>query len=394
VAAKIAFVCAAVSIDNAHKRGKLGTMAKIIHASDFCIGRQFSGIGKAGDFVRRALKESLEKAVTLALDRSVDLFLVSGNLFAGNMVSRHLADFVLQQIERLGKIPFVVLPGTRDCWEENSIYRLLSAGNRPENFWILNDHQGPYLRLPESEITVHGATCFGDGALATRHSLPTREGLPGIHIAVISDLSSPEDVTGNASLSATIDALTKASFDYVAVGGSDYRQWNDYSYSSGSAETQQFESIESGQVLLADIGQGVPVIEKCHTGQMVWKQLELDNAHFRYNIELEEELLKHASSETLLRIRFGGEFSPEGYIDLSVLENEFRNRFCCFRIEDTRQIEVGRVRIGGTGGDTLQTDYTYLLEDALDKTTPELRPRYLQALISGNAMLSGKDVIS
>ena len=35
-------------------------MAKIIHASDFCLGRQFSDIGKAGDFVRRALKESLE----------------------------------------------------------------------------------------------------------------------------------------------------------------------------------------------------------------------------------------------------------------------------------------------------------------------------------------------
>ena len=42
--------------------------------------------------------------MTLALDRGVDLFLVSGNLFASNMVSRHLVDFVFQQVERLGRI--------------------------------------------------------------------------------------------------------------------------------------------------------------------------------------------------------------------------------------------------------------------------------------------------
>ena len=35
-----------------------------------------------------------------------------------------------------------------------------------------------------------------------------------------------------------------------------------------------------------------------------------------------------------------------------------------------------------------------LVEDAIEKATPELKPRYLQALVTGNAMLSGKDVIS
>jgi DNA repair exonuclease SbcCD nuclease subunit len=369
-------------------------MAKIIHASDFCLGRQFSDIGRAGDFVRRALKESLESAVTLALDRSVDLFLVSGNLFASNMVSCHLVDFVFQQVERLGRTPFAVLPGIRDCLEENSIYRLLPTGNRPENFYLLNSRQGPYLSFPESEITVYGATCFGERTAATEQSLPVKSDLPGVHIVAVSNPESPDAAGGSLDFGAIVDAITKAGFDYVAVGGLDYRRWNDYAYSSGSPETQEFESIESGQVLLVDISRSHPVIEKCRTGQMVWKQLELDNARFRYSIELEEELLKHASSETLLQIRFDGEFTPEGYVDLTALENEFRDRFCCLRIEDTRRIETNCVRVGGTGGDTLLTDYTYLLEDAIEKATPERRPQYLQALVTGNAMLSGKDVIS
>ncbi|TFH65116.1 MAG: hypothetical protein E4G91_03635 [Candidatus Zixiibacteriota bacterium] len=369
-------------------------MAKIIHASDFCLGRQFSDIGKAGDFVRRALKESLENAVTLALDRSVDLFLVSGNLFASNMVSRHLVDFVFRQVERLGKTPFAVLPGIRDCLEENSIYRLLSTEDRPENFYLLNSRQAPYLSLPESEITVYGTSCFGEGTIATEQSLPVKSDLPGVHIIAVNNPEPPDAASGSSGFDATLDAIAKAGFDYVAVGGLDYRQWNDYSYSSGSPETQEFESIESGQVLLVEISRGCPVVEKCRTGQMVWKQLELDNARFRYSIELEEELLKHASSETLLRIRFDGEFTPDGYVDLTALENEFRDRFCCLRIEETRRLETNRVRVGGPGGDTLLTDYTYLLEDAIEKATPELKPRYLQALVTGNAMLSGKDVIS
>jgi DNA repair exonuclease SbcCD nuclease subunit len=369
-------------------------MTRIIHASDFCIGRQFSGIGRAGDFVRRALKESLESAVTLALERSVDLFLVSGNLFANNMVSRHLVDFVFQQVERLGRTPFLVLPGTRDNLEENSIYRLLFTENRPENFHLLDSRQTPHLSFPESEITVYGATCYGGTTREAEPWLPIKSDLPGIHIAVVNTPESPEDIHGNPSFGATVGAIAKAGFDYVAVGGSNYHQWNEYSYSSGSAETQEFESSESGQVLLVEIGQSCPEIEKCHTGQMVFKQLQLANTRFRYNIELEEELRKHASPMTLLRIRFDGEFAPDGYVDLLALENELRDRFCCLRIEDTRQLEGDRLRVSGTGGDTLVADYTYLLEDALEKATPELRPRYLQALVTGNAMLSGKDVIS
>jgi DNA repair exonuclease SbcCD nuclease subunit len=369
-------------------------MAKIIQASDFCLGRKFSDIGKAGDFVRRALKESLESAVTLALDRGVDLFLVSGNLFASNMISGHLVDFVSQQVERLGKIPFVVLPGVCDCLDENSVYRLFSTENRPENFYLLNSCQAPYLSFPESEITVYGVTCFREGMVATEQSLPVKNDLPGVHIVAVNNPELPDAARGSSGFGATVDAIAKAGFDYVAVGGLDYRQWNDYSYSSGSPETQEFESIESGQVLLAEITQSRPVIEKYRTGQMVWKQLELDNSRFRYSIELEEELLKHASSETLLRIRFDGEFTPDGYVDLTALENEFRDRFCCLRIEETRRPETKLVRVGGTGGDTLLTDYTYLLEDAIEKATPELKPRYIQALVTGNAMLSGKDVIS
>ena len=65
------------------------------------------------------------------------------------------------------------------------------------------------------------------------------------------------------------------------------------------------------------------------------------------------------------------------------------------------QVEAGSLSVGDTihiRGHT--TDFTQKVESmqlenqAIEKATPELKPRYLQALVTGNAMLSGKDVIS
>ena len=354
-------------------------MAKIIHASDFCLGKQFAGVGKAGDFVRKALKESLERAITQALDKSVDLFIVSGNLFATNLVSRHLTDFVFRQVERLGRIPFVVMPGTSDCLDENSIYWYLPNENRPENFLLLNCRETPYLNFPDSEITVYGMTGFGERISTTGTPLPQRQNLPGVHVVVTCSSENCEE-------------LANVSFDYVAVGGTNYQQWSDKAYSSGSPEAQDFDNTEAGQVLLVDFNYGQLTVEKIHTGQLVWKQIELDNARFRYNIEVEEELLKHASEQTLLRISFDGHFVPDGYLDLHMVENDFRTKFCALRIDDARRFGSSGAR--PAGGDALSSDFTSLLEEAIEKAPADLRPKYLQALVTGNAMLSGKDVIS
>lgn len=369
-------------------------MAKIIQASDFCLGRQFAGIGKSGDFVRKALKESLENAITLALDRSVDLFLVTGNLFAGNMVSLHLADFAMRQIERLGKTPFVVVPGARDCLKEDSIYRFLTAEGSPENFHLVDGRLVPYLTLTDSGVTIYGIGCHDDGA--RRGELPTPIGtdLQTINIAAISDYESPEILGDASSMDALIASLTRAGFNYIAVGGPEYKRWSDIAFSSGAPEQQDFADTASGNLLVVDVGSETPEIEQVHTGQLIWHNIVLDNSRFRYGIELEEELLKYASPQTLLRIQFNGDFVVDGYVDLQALENEFGSQFCCLRLEDARNFDQDRLRVAGNGGDNLLTDYTYLLEDAIDKATPDLKPRYLQALATGCAMLSGKDVIS
>jgi DNA repair exonuclease SbcCD nuclease subunit len=369
-------------------------MAKIIHASDFCLGRQFSGIGRAGDFVRKALKESLENAVTLALDRSVDLFLVSGNLFAGNMVSLHLVDFTMQQIGRLGKIPFVIVPGTRDCFNENSVYRYFTSDNQPENLHLLNNRHSSSLSLGDADIHIYGVGCVGEETNWMAVPLPSKNDLPGLHLVALCNRELNGSPTEDIAMEREITGLAKAGFDYIAVGGSEFRRWSEQAYSSGSPEAQNFEDQETGQVLIVDVNPGQLNVEQVRIGQLTWKDLELDSARFRYSIELEEEMLKHSSPQTLLRIRFGGQLQSDGFVDLQALERDFAGKFCGLRIDETRSFASGNAPATNVGGDALLADYISLLDDAIDKTTPDLRPRYLQALATGSAMLSGKDVIS
>jgi DNA repair exonuclease SbcCD nuclease subunit len=368
-------------------------MARIMHASDFCLGKQFSGIGKAGDFVRKAMKESFENAVTQALDQSVDLFLVSGNLFATNMVSRHVVVFVLEQVERLGKIPFIVVPGADDCLDDSSIYRYLPREVSPENFIVLGSRETPYINLSDSEITVYGgATLNGSGAVIDS-AMARQQDFPGIHVAVATGLPPINEAKSSSEVAARLEAMVRAGFDYVAVGGTNYHKWNNRAYSSGSPETLDFNDIDAGQILRVDITASEVSIEPLRTGQLQWKQIELENSRFRYNIELEEELLKHSSPQTLLRVCFKGDLMSEGFLDLLAIEEEFKDRFCCLRMEDDRHFDTVRIT-GSQNGDALLNDYLSLLEEAFDKATPELKPKYLQALVTGNAMLSGKDVIS
>jgi DNA repair exonuclease SbcCD nuclease subunit len=369
-------------------------MTRIIHASDFQLGREFQGIGKSGDLVRLAMKESLEAAVKHALDCNADLFLVCGNLFAANTVSRHLTEFVYGQVERLGRMPFVVLPGQLDCIDENSVYRNIPVENRPDNLYILGDSDTPYLNFPDSEVTIYGAPCRGGNVDAAAFSTLNRQEYPGIHIALVAGAFSGEDPSESLADRDAGRAFEKSDFDYVAVGGwPSFRAWGTKSFSSGAPELQGFGLAGSGQVLLLDFNQNGINLEKIPIGKLVWKQIDLNSAKYLYNIEIEEELGKYAGSETLLRARVVGDYVRDGYLDLATLEQGQKERFCYLEIAESRTFSADLTAGLSISAESLLADYALLLGEAIAKAPPELKPQYLQALTAGHAMLSGKDVI-
>jgi DNA repair exonuclease SbcCD nuclease subunit len=369
-------------------------MAKILLASDFQLGRQFTGLGKSGDLVRKALKDALEKCVSQALEASVDLFVVSGNLFATNLVSRNLVGFVYNQADRLGRIPFVVVPGNLDCLNENSIYRHLPSENRPDNLYVIGADHECTINFADSDITVYGIPDYGADVPQNGWRVPVRTNFEGTHLMVVANRESFE-ASAPHLLSPTMQQLVlKDSFDFVAVGGSAiYKQWATNVYSSGAAEALDFESSESGLCLMIDLDGSGTHVEPNPIGELNWKTLSLDTSKFLYNIEIERELQKLAGANTLLRVEISGSGSGDGFLDLSALERGQADHFCHLQICDKRSLAAVKAEAGADNGGSLLGEYTALLAEGIDKAPGDLKSKYIEAMSTGRALLSGKDVI-
>ncbi len=368
-------------------------MAKILVTSDLHLGRQFSGLGRSGDFVRKALKEALEKIVSHALETPVDLVAVCGNLFASNLVSRQLIDKAMLQIERLGRIPFVVVPGRGDCLDANSLFRHFPRERFPDNLRVLGLDNDSVLSLPDSEITLYGIADFGDSLPQGGWQMPSRVAANGVHVLLVGNRAA-FNATDETQLNPLLQQIvTKGSFDFVAVGGNlNYRKWSETAVSPGAPEGLDFECGETGVCVLADVKSDAVVIDPVHCGELSWKRLVLDSSRFLYNIEVERELHKLADANRLVELKMTGPFSADGYLDLGALERDQARQFCYLRICDERE-RPEMLPINGDNLGTLVGEYSALLNDSLDKAPVELKARYLEALATGRALLSGKDVI-
>jgi len=375
-------------------RRRLTYMAKILLASDFQLGRQFPGLGKSGDLVRKALKDALEKCVSQALESSVDLLVVSGNLFATNLVSRNLVDFVYRQAERLGRIPFVIVPGSLDCLDDNSIYHHLPVENRPDNICVLGADHECTINFADSNITVYGVPDYGPDAPQSGWRVPQRANFEGAHLLIVANREAFEVAQVGLLSPMMQQVVLKDSFDVVGIGGNpDFKQWATKVYSSGAAEVLNFDSTESGLCLMLDVEVGHLNAEPNPIGELNWKRLVIDTTKFLYNIEIERELQKLAGDHTLLRVEISGSGSGEGFLDLSGLERSQANHFCHLQICDQRMLSVAGFGPNNDSGGSLIGEYTALLSDSINKAPGELKSKYIEAMSTGRALLSGKDVI-
>ena len=84
-------------------------MAKILHTGDIHLGIKLSGLGKSGDKVRASLKDAFARMIDICLESDVDAFVIAGDLFDSNRVSKPLLDFALREIARLLDRGLIVL---------------------------------------------------------------------------------------------------------------------------------------------------------------------------------------------------------------------------------------------------------------------------------------------
>ena len=167
----------------------------------------------AGEAERRRteLRGAFTSAVLFAKSRHADIFIISGDLFDGELVTRDTCELLRSQFESFPECRFFISPGNHDPYNDASVYRHMDF---PSNVHVFGPEK-ERVRLDGLGVDVYGfgftqKTCISSPVAG----YPALDG-ERINILVChGDTSSPLSPNGPV----TKAEIAASGFDYIALG--------------------------------------------------------------------------------------------------------------------------------------------------------------------------------
>lgn len=294
-------------------------MFRFIHSADWQLGARFSQFGAKGSALREARLTTLRRALDLARQKSVDAFLVAGDLFEDNQVDEALVSQVVGMFSDYHTLPIYLLPGNHNPFTgPDSVWQRRSFAKAPAHIHVLTraeciDLGGVWLLaspLQQKLSTVDPSLKLVDLAAA----IPAGAIKVGItHGALaIEGKHQPNDFP------IALDAASRAGLDYLAVG-----HWHNWLPDTdggrlvmpGTPEPDQFDQDRSGRVAFIEIDApgAAPRVEALQVATLDWKRLTFDFL----SADASRTSITHALSSlaanamrTVLRVELTGTTSP------------------------------------------------------------------------------------
>jgi len=255
---------------------------------------------------RRRRDDLLRRAVDFALETHVDMVVIAGDLFETHEPDGELVGTVLAQLRSLdaGRIPAVTVPGNHDeITYFTSVYRA-HADRWP----------GILVRSPDP---VRVASVDVGGQRVHVYSLAYTGGVtgiplagfpcgdePGIHVAVLHGTLG--DWGGDRSLPLDPAQLRSARYDYAALGHIHKHERHGSAVYAGMVEGKGFDDPGMGALTVADVQPGRVDVRLAPIVVQPVSVVELDVSGAEDASEIEAAVGRHASPESMLRVRLRG----------------------------------------------------------------------------------------
>jgi DNA repair exonuclease SbcCD nuclease subunit len=327
---------------------------KIIHCSDFHFDTPFTEYSKAlAEKRKEDIRETFSKIMRLADTESINLILISGDVFDSSTVTFETITSMKKAFEQIQNIKIFISPGNHDPYGNKSYYNSIQW---PSNVHIFKDCFEK-VDIEELNVTVYGYG-FGtkyerEGFLKNFQAADTRK----INIMVLHG----EVVKGNSDYNPiTEEQISKSGLDYLALGhvhsfsginrcGSTY-----WSY-SGCPEGRGFDELGPKGIVMGEVSKGYVKLSFMETCKRRHELLEVDISgsenYEDITLKINEGLGLHKSSndigkiyETLQRdiykIVLKGSVEREFIINSEVLREKLRDIFYYVKIVDLTEIKI------------------------------------------------------
>lgn len=312
---------------------------KVLHMADMHLEWPFAGMGvdsHRGRMRREELKEVFASIVDLAIREEVQLFLIAGDLFEHEHLTRATVRFLEQQFRRLEGIRVFISPGNHDPLLPNSYYRSCPW---PENVHIFGS-ETERVDLDDLGVSVYG---WGFGAWeVTSWQLSDLKIMDPRRINIVLVHGGDERYHPFKP-----SDLTVMGADYIALGHihkpgvvweEDGRLIAQY---PGSPEALSFGEPGVHGVMVGTLSRQVNSLKFFPTGRREFITRDVDVTGTSSPEELIEAVLAADDEERRLthcyRLNLTGAVDAELSLDLPVLQERLAPHFYLLRLQDTTQ---------------------------------------------------------
>jgi exonuclease SbcD len=179
---------------------------RILHTSDLHL-----------DEPGKDARDSLEAVVGLAIERSVDLVIIAGDLFDHGRIEDELVGFTVAQLHRL-PMPVVVLPGNHDCLIPDSVFERADFRENDGNIHLITSPEGETLELPGLGVSVWGKCIDSHDDVRPLEGIPPPDGDRQWNVAVAHGYYVSTNPPLFPSYHITRDEIVASDRDYIALG--------------------------------------------------------------------------------------------------------------------------------------------------------------------------------
>jgi DNA repair protein SbcD/Mre11 len=371
---------------------------KLIHTADVHLDAPMRSLGKRGADLRRRTWEAWERVIEATIERKVQLMIVAGDLFDERNPAKATLDRAFRGIERLATatppIDIVLLPGTHDCWAEETLWDSPRVGALPDRVHVLAGPEPVKIPLPHLNTVVHGCAhrcdVTGQRPLCDLRADPEAS----VNIGVAHASLDRGDVEDDALFS---DAEIEATgMDYVALGH--WHTWQDVSAGDvtallpGSTEVPGFGDWQTGSVALVTLGEGATRVERLEVGSLRARALAIDAGDLSGTEDLLAHIEQQADPDLLLEVRLTGLAAPGVIIDVETAIERLEDAFFALRVIDRSHPALDDLDEERLEGRLTLGRFAQLARERIDAASDERAKRVAErALQIGVSMLRSGD---
>ncbi len=372
---------------------------RILHTADVHLGATFRMLGDRGREQRRQVASTFARVVTLAIEESVDVVLIAGDLFDSVAAARAHLGFAAQELRRLGDagIPACAVAGNHDPLGDGSagVWRDLATVASSATIF------GPSLEarvFPDLDLTVVGRSSLRQlSAESPLDGWPVARNTRFVVALAHGSVQRPDLPAQFGQI--TREEIQRCGADYVALG--DWHSIRDVSHGgvtawySGAPEMIDLDEPDSGNVCLVTLhAPGRVDVARHRVGRRHGRRLDLDVATLGGAEAVERRIRAEADPDLALTVVLAGLAGLAERVSAERLREELAGEFFRLEIRDESHLRPDVIDPSQFPENTVLGRFVRMMQAEIAGREGDERSIAEDALHWGVALLQGKELLS